>query len=99
MSTTLLKGTVRNGRVETDEPINLPDGTQLLISVQNGKTDDVEEGWDNSPEAIAAWIKWIDSLQPLQITPEEEADTEAWRKKQDAYEATRGDKDIEGLFP
>jgi hypothetical protein len=61
-------------------------------------TNDVEEGWDNSPEAIAAWVKWCDSLQPLKITAEEQADMDEWPKRQDEYEAAKGDKDLEGLF-
>lgn len=85
MISTLMKGIIRNGRVETDEPINLPDGTELLISVQNGKEGDTEEGWDNSPEAIADWLAWCDSLQPLKITAEEQADTDAWLKKINDY--------------
>ncbi|MBI1831225.1 MAG: hypothetical protein HYR84_07235 [Planctomycetes bacterium] len=99
MSTTLMKGTVRNGRVETDEPINLPDGTELLITVSKNGSSDVEEAWDNSPEAIAAWLTWCDSLQPMKITAEEQADTAAWLKRQDEHEAAKRDKDIEDLFP
>jgi hypothetical protein len=95
-----MNGVVRNGRIETERPIDLPEGTELLISVRNGKSAaDVEEGWDTSPEAIAAWIQWCDSLQPLKITAEEEADTDAWIRKTGEYEAAKGDDDIEGLFP
>ena len=40
-----------------------------------------EESWDNSPEGIADWLKWYQTLEPLIFTPEEEADTAAWLKK------------------
>ena len=99
MTATLMKGIVRNGRVETDKPLNLPDGTELLISVSKGCSSDVEEDWDNNPEAIADWLKWCDSLQPLKITPEEQADTDAWLKKINDFGSANRDKDIEGLFP
>ena len=99
MNSTLMKGTVRNGRVETDEPLQLPEGTPVLISVRNGKDENIEEGWDNSPESIAAWIKCIDSLQPWKVTPEEEADAEAWLKKMDQYEVDKENKNGEDLFP
>jgi len=98
MSTTLMKGTVRCGRVETDRPIDLPDGTEVSISVPRNGMTEVEEGSDNRPEAIAAWINWRDSLQPLKITPEEQTDTAAWQKKTDEYEAGKRDTDIEELF-
>ena len=53
----------RNGRIETDEPLNLPEGTRLLIPIPNGESDDGDD-WDNSPEGIAAWLKWHDSFIP-----------------------------------
>lgn len=92
-----IKAMVRNGCLETEEPIDLPDGTELLIPLANG-TPDEEEGWDNSPEGIAAWLKWYESLEPLVFTPEEEADTEAWLKKMDEYSAAHMDKGVEDIF-
>lgn len=99
MSATFLKGRVHKGHVETDQPINLPDGTPLLISVQNGSPDDVEEGWDTSPEAIADWLKWCDSLQPLRITAEEQAEWDAWLTKMNEHGSVKSQKEINGLFP
>jgi hypothetical protein len=93
-----MKGVIRNGRVELDQPINLPDGTELLISVANGKTEDDEEGWDTSPEGIANWLKWYDTLLPLKITPEEQADADAWLKRMSEYENAKRDTESRGLF-
>ncbi len=98
MNSTLMKGFIRNGRVETAEPINLPDGTELLISVQNGKSGEDEDGWDASPEGIADWLKWCDSLQPLKITADEQADTDAWLKKINDYGLVNMDKGMRDLF-
>jgi hypothetical protein len=92
-----IKATVRGGRIELD----LPDSTELLIPLPNGAPDengDEEEGWDNSPDGIAEWLKWYDSLEPLVFTAEEEADTEAWLKKLNDYSAVNRDKGIEDLF-
>jgi hypothetical protein len=76
----VINAIVRNGRVETDEPIDLPDGTELRITLaydsKNGEGD-----WDNLPEEIERWLEWYDSLQPLRMTPEEEAESEAWLKR------------------
>lgn len=52
-----IKGMVRNGRIETGGPLNLPDGTKLLIIPSNA-TQDSDEDWDDTPEGIAAWLKW-----------------------------------------
>jgi len=45
-----------------------------------------DEAWDNSPEGIADWIRRYDSLEPLLMTPQEEAEAEAWLKKCGEYE-------------
>jgi hypothetical protein len=75
-----IRGVVRDGRIETDDPLGLPDGTELLIPVPVVSADDENEG-DNSPEGIAAWLAWADSLEPLVFTDDERA---AWEADQQA---------------
>ncbi len=100
MSTNLIRGVVRNGRIEVETPIDLPDGTELLIPLPESTavTSEGEPGWDNSPEGIAAWLAWFDALPTPTITPEEEADTAAWRKKIAEYGIAKMANDVEGLF-
>jgi hypothetical protein len=96
-----IKATVRDGQIELDAPLDLPDGTELLIPLPNGTpgdNGDDEKGWNNSPEGIAEWLRWYDSLEPLIFTAEEEADTEAWLKKMNDYSGVNRDKGIEELF-
>ncbi len=69
-----IKALVRNGRIETETPLNLPEGTRLLIVPRN-PDDDQEYVWDDTPEGIDAWLRWYDSLDPLIFTAEEE---KAW---------------------
>jgi hypothetical protein len=64
---TTITAIVRNGRIEVDEPIDLPDGTELTIPIPHlpailGIRD---KDWSDTPEAIDAWIHWYDSLEPL----------------------------------
>jgi hypothetical protein len=44
-----------------------------------------EQDWSNSPEAIADWLAWYDSLEPLEFTAEERADLAGWRQKVKEY--------------
>lgn len=39
----MIKAIVRNGRLETEEPIDLPDGTEHLIPVNNGAISEEDE--------------------------------------------------------
>ena len=45
-----------------------------------------EENWPDTPETIAAWLKWYDSLEPLIFTDEERAAWEAARREQKEFE-------------
>jgi hypothetical protein len=101
---TTIKAIIRNGRIEVDEPIDLPDGTELTIPIPVlpaplGLRD---EDWSDTPEAIEAWIRWYDSLEPLDFTPAERAAWEAARHEQKQYELAQWEKrsrDIEEHFP
>lgn len=92
-----IKALVRNGRIETDEPLNLPDGTELLILRSMDGTSDKDDGWDNTPEGIAAWLKWYDSLQPLMFTVEERRALEDDRKARREWELSQFDEHGEKL--
>ena len=99
MTSILTKGVIQQGQVIVAKPINLPDGTEVVVaSCPPTSEDDFEESWDNSPEGIAAWLQWYDSLEPLIFTPEEEADTAAWLKKMNDYSSANMGNGIEDLF-
>jgi hypothetical protein len=100
MNTNLLKGVVCNGRIEVGTPIDLPDGTELLIPLPEGTSPlpACEPERHDSPEAIAAWLAWFDALPTLTITAEEEADTAAWRQKMDAHAIAQMKQEVKDLF-
>jgi len=85
---TTIKAIVRGGRLEVDEPIDLPDGTELLIPLPNGAPipNNGDDGWDNSPEGIADWLTWYDSLEPLMFTDDERAAADAARQARREWE-------------
>jgi hypothetical protein len=99
MGTNVIRAVVRNGRVELEEPIQLPDGTEVLIALPNVSPEPTDTAdWSSAPQAVAAWLQWYDSLEPLLFTPEEEADTEAWLKKMNNYSMDSMDRPIADLF-
>jgi hypothetical protein len=103
---TTMTAIVRNGQLELPGPIDLPDGTEVevLLPERAGTDSGTEEvppegGWSNSPEAITDWLKWYDSLEPLILTPEEEAEAEAWLRKMNDYAIANMDPGTRGVFP
>jgi hypothetical protein len=80
-----IRAVVRNGRLETEQPLDLPEGTEVVISLAAIGLDE-GEAWDNSPEAITAWLQWCDSLQPLIFTEEELGALKADRQARKEWE-------------
>jgi hypothetical protein len=95
------KGTFRNGQVQWDHAPDWPEGFrfQAVPLTEEEQIGLTEEEWDDSPEGIAAWLHWYDSLEPIIMTPEEEADLAAWRQKVKEYAISKMDQRIEELFP
>src|SRR5207245_1986199 len=75
-----------------DESARTPAAMDKTRRPEETAEEPVEEGWSNSPEAIADWLKWYDSLEPLTLTPEEEADAEAWMRKVNDYAIAKMNK-------
>ncbi len=89
-----IKAIIRNGRIELDAPIDLPDGTELTISLPTlplppGIRDEDDS---DTPEAIEAWIRWYDALEPLDFSPAERSAWEAARREQKQYELAEWEK-------
>ena len=96
-----VKGTFKNGQIVLDSTAHWPEGTK--VRVRPVDRDDAlgvnEDDWEDTPEAIAEWLLWYDSLEPLIFTPEEEAEIAAWRKKVKDYTIANMHQRIDGLFP
>lgn len=77
----LVKGVIRNGRVEVAEPIDLPDGTEVVVTSEPTWPDDSPP----PPAEIARVLAAMNRLQPLEIPDEVAADLEAWDDKFNNY--------------
>ena len=96
-----IRATWRNGQIVMDGPVDWSEGCRLRIEPESEQAETSEmreEDWSNSPEAIADWLSWYDSLEPLIFTPEEEADLAAWRRQVKEYTIANMHKSIDGLF-
>jgi hypothetical protein len=94
-------GTWKNGQLEFDGPPNWPDGCRVSIEpiTQEETLGMREEDWPTTPEGIAQVLAQMDQVEPLEMTPEEEADLAAWRKKIKEYTIEKMEKRLDGLFP
>ena len=86
MSVIVTRGVIQHGRVEVDEPINLPDGTQVSLAISQSVKSEInsDEAWDRSPEGVADWLRWYDGLRLFIMTAREEAEAEAWLRQVNA---------------
>lgn len=79
-----ITGTVKNGLIVLDEPGDLPEGGRVVVQpVESAENLGMSESeWQDSPEAIADWIAWYDSLEPLELSAADEAQIKAFRERQ-----------------
>jgi hypothetical protein len=89
---------VKNGRIEVDAPPDWPDGAPVRVELGLSlKATDEER--PETPEEIEDWIRWFQSLEPLVMTPEEEAAWEADRKAQKEFDnSPERYRRIDGIF-
>ncbi len=92
-----IKAVVRNGQLELETPLDLPDGTVVTIPMPEA-TDERED----SPEEIASWLEWYAAFEPLHFTDDERAAWEAARKEDREWELSQWEshsRKLEKLFP
>ena len=100
-------GTYRHGAVLLDEPVNLPEGALVHLTLDaeaNTETPDIccdGTPFDDSPEGRHKWLEWFDALEPV-FTDEEyeqfQATLRAMRTEQAPFLEKRAQM-IDSLFP
>ncbi|MBI2807815.1 MAG: hypothetical protein HYX68_22770 [Planctomycetes bacterium] len=99
MSSILMKGVIRNGRVEVPEPIDLPDGSEVTITAHDNFPGLSDNDGPMTPTEIAETLAAMAKIEPFDMTDEERADADAWEKKVNDYTIANTDKGIEEVFP
>ena len=86
-----LKGVIRNGRVEMDTPIDLPEGIEVVVAP-------TEDDGPMSPEEIARVLDGMQRLQPLDIPDAVAAELEEWEQALNRRGIDRAEAGIEDVF-
>ncbi len=92
---TVMKTTVRNGRIDVPAPSGLPDGTEVLLTIG---TDQSEEE-PVPPEEIARILAAMRKLEPLDISADVADDLDAWERKLNRLGIDQADQGMEEVFP
>lgn len=77
-----IKAIWTNGQIVPAEPVDWPEGSQLVVEPLARRAAEVgltEDEWRDDPEAVAAWIAAVEQIEPL-----------VWHEgKREAYESYR----------
>jgi hypothetical protein len=103
-----IPGVFRAGHVELTDAVDWPDGTPVTVHPHplDKRTEmagdwseqwGVDDDWPDTPENRAEILRRIDAVQPLEMTPEEEAEWQATLDWFGAYtrEAVRRDMGLD----
>jgi hypothetical protein len=88
---------VRNGRIETEMPLDLPDGTVLKIPIPEAL--DIEPDWDTSLQAIEAWIERDKEEIPPSFDPTKWESAMSWLKECDRNTLEKFNRETTEMFP
>ena len=90
---TMIKTVIRDRQVRVPAPEELPDGTEVVLTI-NANMDDGPV----SPEEIARVLAAMQKLQPLEIPEDVAAELDAWERKLNQHGIDNADKGIEDVF-
>ena len=90
----VVRATVRDGKIVADAPADWPEGMPVEVLPAGKQVGVKEDEQADSPEAIEEWVRWYDSLEPLILTAEDEARiAEARRERREWFFAHAEDRD------
>jgi hypothetical protein len=93
---TTIRTVIRDRRIDVPAPTDLPDGTEVLLTIGTNLPDD--DG-PMSQEEIARVLAAMRRLGPLDIPEDVAADLDAWERKVNQYGIDNAEKGMEDVFP
>ena len=96
---TVIKTTVKNGKIELQVPSDWPDGVEVRIEpISRAELIGMrEENWPTTPEQMARHLDLMDRIEPMDITAEEEAGWQAARVARKNFEKSGFEAHAEAL--
>ena len=85
-----VKATWTNGRILPGEPVDWPEGSELVVEPVGEKVGLDEAEWRDDPAALADWDAWLRTVEPRVLTADE-------RAAFDAYEAEARRHNLEAV--
>ena len=71
-----------NGRIQPSEPVDWPEGCELIVEPFDPSETIpslAEVEGPNDPATIAAWVAWVDTIEPLVLSDEERVEMDRYR--------------------
>jgi hypothetical protein len=91
---TTIKTTVRNRRIDVPAPSDLPDGTEVLLTIAESG-----ENGPMSPEEITHVLAAMQQLEPWDLPEDVAAELDAWERKINQHGIAHRDPSMEDVFP
>ena len=73
-----------NGRIVPGEPVDWPDGSELVVEpvAMNGEKVGLDESeWRDNPTELAEWDSWLCTIEQRVLTDDERAAFAAYEQK------------------
>ncbi len=96
-----VSATYRDGIFVTDQPVDWPEGTPVVVLRSPSAIGLDESNWPTTKEGIKEWLAWFDSLEPVEFTPEEQERIDAARaaaRKENIEAMGKNWGELENLF-
>jgi hypothetical protein len=92
---TTVRTVIHDRRIEVPAPDDLPDGTEVILSIG---TDVVDDDGPIPPEEIARVLAAMGRMQPLEIPDDVAAELDAWERKLNQHGIDHADRGAEDAF-
>ncbi len=92
---TTVRTVIHDRRIEVPAPGDLPDGTEVILSIG---TDVVDDDGPMPPEEIARVLAAMGRMQPLEIPDDVAAELDAWERKLNRHAFDDADRGAEDAF-